>query len=435
MTLYKDKEVSEVPELQRYLIREFKGETLVEKSHNVWHELQVIVDNILDAEISRGTFVKRGIRQRIEKKMGLFRRHLMGKRVDFSARSVAAPDPMLAVDEVGVPQDFAIKLSYPVPVTSWNVPKLRRLVRIGRVFSFRASLVLGEDQKAWKGFCTLRMGSGSIYTTKVLSRPLKVRNGPDAYPGAVYIEDEEGKRINLKPDDAKQRDAIARSLLTPAESCVHRVNASKIVFRHLQDGDHVLMNRQPTLHKPSIQAHRAHIMPKDRVLRLPYANCKAYNADFDGDELNLHFPQNEMARSESLHIVNTQHQYLTPKDGSPLAGLIQDCVVASVMLTTRGVFFDLEDYEQLVYSALSHCPGKLRLLPPAILRPQRLWSGKQIISTILLNLTPEGKAPPSFKFKTTVKVDVSHPGLREGRPLSCLSQLSNIIMVPSSSMK
>ncbi|KAB7494013.1 DNA-directed RNA polymerase I subunit RPA1, partial [Armadillidium nasatum] len=353
-------EESEMPEALKFLLKELKGDTIVEKRFNIMCLLQGSVDNILDSEINKlNRVAQKGIRQVIEKKFGLFRRNLMGKRVNYSARSVAAPDPMLGVDEVGVPLDFAMKLSYPVPVTPWNVSKLRKLVQ----------------------------------------------NGPTCFPGALIVEDEEGRKITLKADDVKQRIAISKSLLTRTESCVKKVNATKIVYRHLDNGDYVLMNRQPTLHKPSIQAHKVRVMPKDRVLRMPYANCKAYNADFDGDELNLHFSQNEMARSEAQHIITTQNQYLTPKDGSPLAGLIQDCIVASVMLTVRGKFFNKEDYQQLVYIALSDLNRKIRLLKPAILKPQQLWSGKQIISTILLNLIPEALAKPTFNFKTTVKVE------------------------------
>lgn len=170
----------------------------------------------------------------------------------------------------------------------------------------------------------------------------QVRNGPNVYPGAVMVEDEEGHRKHLSPTDAAQREAVAKKLLTPPESHVRCVNAHKIVFRHLQSGDFVLMNRQPTLHRPSIQAHRARVMPNDRVFRMPYANCKAYNADFDGDELNMHFPQNELARSEAQHLVTTHAQYLTPKDGSPLAGLIQvcvACVVCCVLIVCVFFFF------------------------------------------------------------------------------------------------
>lgn len=83
--------------------------------------------------------------------------------------------------------------------------------------------------------------------------------------------------------------------------------------RHIKNGDVLLLNRQPTLHRPSIQAHTARILPGEKVLRLHYANCKAYNADFDGDEMNAHFPQSELARAEAYTLVSTDQQYLVPK--------------------------------------------------------------------------------------------------------------------------
>ncbi|XP_045594086.1 DNA-directed RNA polymerase I subunit RPA1 isoform X2 [Procambarus clarkii] len=352
---------TELSDVIKYSISEVPGETHVEKIQNVWYQMQGLIDNIFDARINSTVNVtSKGIRQVIETKRGLIRQNLMGKRVNYSARSVAAPDPLLAVDEVGVPMDFAIKLSYPVPVTPWNVEALRRLVK----------------------------------------------NGPLKYPGAVAVEDEMGRRQHLRVNDENQWNAIAKQLITSADGGIQKVNESKIVYRHLQDGDYVLMNRQPTLHRPSIQAHRARVMPNDRVLRMPYANCKAYNADFDGDELNLHFPQNELARSEAHHLITTHNQYLTPKDGSPLAGLIQDCVVASVMLTMRGKFFSKEDYQQLVYTGLSDHKERIKTLPPAIIKPKELWSGKQVISSLLHNIIPHNMALPSFTFKTSVKVDM-----------------------------
>lgn len=85
------------------------------------------------------------------------------------------------------------------------------------------------------------------------------------------------------------------------------------VYRHVKNGDILLLNRQPTLHRPSIQAHKARVLPGEKVLRLHYANCKAYNADFDGDEMNAHFPQSELGRAEAYTIACTDEQYLVPK--------------------------------------------------------------------------------------------------------------------------
>ncbi|CAL4060940.1 unnamed protein product [Meganyctiphanes norvegica] len=353
--------ISELPDTITYILSQIPGKTNQEKSQVIWNKIQSMVDNLLDANLNKiGSGTSRGIKQVIEKKEGLFRSNLMGKRVNFSARSVAAPDPFLSVDEIGVPLDFAIGLSYPAPVTPWNVDYLRNLVI----------------------------------------------NGPHVYPGARWLVDEEGQKKDLRVLDLAQRTALAKELSTAPPSTVRKKHATKIVYRHLMQGDYVLMNRQPTLHRPSIQAHKARIMPKDRVLRMPYANCKAYNADFDGDELNMHFPQNELARSEALNLITTHNQYLTPKDGAPLAGLIQDCVVASVMLTVRGKFFTQEDYQQLIFVALSDKNDRIRLLTPTIIKPKRLWSGKQVISTLIHNIISKDKAKPTFDFKTSVKVDL-----------------------------
>lgn len=140
-------------------------------------------------------------------------------------------------------------------------------------------------------------------------------------------------------------------------------------------------------------AHTARILKGEKTLRLHYANCKAYNADFDGDEMNAHFPQNELARSEGYILANVCNQYLVPKDGTPLSGLIQDHMISGVRLTVRGKFFNKYDYQQLVFQALSYKTSDIKLLPPAIIKPRMLWSGKQILSTVFLNVIPEGSVP------------------------------------------
>ncbi|KAF7262245.1 hypothetical protein EG68_00459 [Paragonimus skrjabini miyazakii] len=174
------------------------------------------------------------------------------------------------------------------------------------------------------------------------------------------------------------------------------------VNRHLLDHDMLVMNRQPTLHRPSMQAHRVRIIhsTEAKTLRMHYSNCRAYNADFDGDEMNGHLVQSYKANAELETLASVPYQYLSAKDGAPLAGLIQDHVIAAVKLTMRDRFFTHTDYSDLVYHALrslfisvrqdSHGPPELLLLEPAIMWPQRLWTGKQVISTLLMNLTPPG---------------------------------------------
>ena len=90
----------------------------------------------------------------------------------------------------------------------------------------------------------------------------------------------------------------SQTLLTPAPNAPE--GTFKIVWRQLVSGDVMLANRQPTLHKPSIMAHVARVLPNPawQTIRLHYANCNTYNADFDGDEINLHFPQSQLVRKK-----------------------------------------------------------------------------------------------------------------------------------------
>ncbi len=165
-----------------------------------------------------------------------------------------------------------------------------------------------------------------------------------------------------------------------------------VVYRHLQDGDYVLVNRQPTLHKPSIMAHRAKILKKETVFRLHYANCSAYNADFDGDEMNVHFCQTHMARSECSLLALNDRNYTQPTSGRPIRGLIQDHVVAAVYLCFKDTFFTKSQYQQYVYCGLNSLMqeiGSIRLGPPAIWKPQPLWTGKQVITALLKSIASQ----------------------------------------------
>ncbi|KAI1858696.1 uncharacterized protein JN550_012528 [Neoarthrinium moseri] len=336
--------------------------------HEACVALQDCVNSLIDKDRNpvRGAAGKRnedGIKQKLEKKEGLFRKNMMGKRVNYAARSVISPDPNIETSEIGVPPVFAKKLTYPEPVTSHN---------------FR------EMQQA-------------------------VINGPDKWPGAAAIENENGQIINLRKKSQEDRVALANQLLAPSS---HKQSGTrgKKVHRHLGNGDVVLMNRQPTLHKPSIMGHRVRVLPGEKTIRMHYANCNTYNADFDGDEMNMHFPQNELARAEALRLADTDHQYLSGTAGKPLRGLIQDHLSVSVALCNRDTFFDKGAYHQLVYNALRPEHGhitsdRLELVPPAIIKPVKRWTGKQVITTILKNIKPLGFGDLWLTGKTQVPAD------------------------------
>lgn len=118
----------------------------------------------------------------------------------------------------------------------------------------------------------------------------------------------------------------------------------------------------------------ARVLPKEQTLRMHYANCSTYNADFDGDEMNIHLPQSYHAASEAIQLMATHKQYVVPTSGKPIRGLIQDSVVSGVFLSSKDQFFDKEDYMQLVYVGLRELleEGKLqriRTVKPQIMKP------------------------------------------------------------------
>uniref|UniRef100_A0A1A9WHW6 DNA-directed RNA polymerase subunit n=1 Tax=Glossina brevipalpis TaxID=37001 RepID=A0A1A9WHW6_9MUSC len=347
-------ETHETSEEAREVYLAAKGKTSYEKLYNAWQALQTSVDVLLDASISREAPSSAGLKQVLEKKEGLIRKHMMGKRVNFAARTVITPDPNINVDEVGIPDIFAKKLSYPAKVTHWNVAELRKMII----------------------------------------------NGPNIHPGANFIEDEKGYTTLIPADNSVKREAMAKLLFNYPEKGV------KTVHRHVLNGDILLLNRQPSLHRPSIMAHKARILKEEKTFRLHYSNCKAYNADFDGDEMNAHLPQNEVARSEAYNLVNVANNYLVPKDGTPLGGLIQDHIISGVKLSIRGRFFNREDYQQLVFQGLFNLKKDIKLLPPAIIKPLQLWSGKQVLSTIIINLIPDGYE--RINLKSLAKINSKH---------------------------
>ncbi|KAK8438623.1 hypothetical protein ACI3LY_001322 [Candidozyma auris] len=338
----------------------------------IQNDVNVFIDSSKNMNSTGGKQPTPGIKQALEKKEGLFRKHMMGKRVNYAARSVISPDPNLETNEIGVPPVFAVKLTYPEPVTAHNVGELRQAVI----------------------------------------------NGPDKWPGAVEVQNEDGYMTSLVGMSLEQRKTVANQLLTPSNG---HSSLNKKVYRHIKNKDVVIMNRQPTLHKASMMGHRVRVLPGEKTLRLHYANTGAYNADFDGDEMNMHFPQNENAKSEALNLANTDSQYLTPTSGSPLRGLIQDHISAGVWLTNKDTFFTREKYQQLIYGCIrpedGHTGGSSRILtvPPTIFKPEPLWTGKQVITTILLNIKPKGVPGINLESKNKVKDEYWGNGSQENR--------------------
>lgn len=259
------------------------------------------------------------IRGRLKGKEGRIRGNLMGKRVDFSARTVITGDPNLSLDEVGVPRSIARTLTYPETVTPHNISKLYQLVK----------------------------------------------NGPNEHPGAKYIiRGAEGGRVDLRHAKA---------------SSDHTLQYGWKVERHIVDGDYIIFNRQPSLHKESMMGHRVRVMPYS-TFRLNLSVTSPYNADFDGDEMNLHVPQSEETRAEILNLCMVPLQIVSPQKNAPLMGIVQDTLCGIYKICRRDAFLTKEQ----VMNTLMWVPEWDGVIPqPAILKPSPRWTGKQLISMAL----------------------------------------------------
>lgn len=266
--------------------------------------------------------VVRGFCQRLKGKQGRFRGNLSGKRVDFSGRTVISPDPNLGIDQVAVPQLVAKNLTYPERVNSTNIGAMREAVK----------------------------------------------NGPAVWPGAnAIVKKDGGYKQNLKFGN---RPKAAEDL-----------EIGDVVERHLVDGDIALFNRQPSLHKLSIMSHLVKVRPW-RTFRLNECVCTPYNADFDGDEMNLHIPQTEEARAEAITLMGVKNNLATPKNGEPIIAATQDFITAAYLLSRKDKFFDRKSFTYACEMMLEGS-GHLDLPPPAILKPVALWTGKQLFSILI----------------------------------------------------
>ena len=276
--------------------------------------------------------------QRLKGKEGRFRGSLSGKRVDFSSRTVISPDPNIAISEVGIPYEVAKKLTIPETVSNWNIEKLKTLVF----------------------------------------------NGPNNYPGANYIIRPDGVKIRL--DYVNDRQMVADSIVP-----------GYIIERHLSDSDVVIFNRQPSLHRMSIMAHYVRVLPY-RTFRLHPAVCPPYNADFDGDEMNLHVPQSEEARSEAALLMSVQDQLISPRYGGPIIGGIRDFITGAYILTSDESFLSKEEFFNL--ALLGGYAGVLPE-PKGEKDGKKLYTGKQLFSLFL---------PKDFNFIITSKWNKSIKG-------------------------
>ncbi len=265
--------------------------------------------------------------QRLMGKEGRFRYNLAGKRVNFCARSVISPDPMIDINELGVPLQMAKELTIPEKVTEWNMAWLKKLL-----------------------------------------------DNFDKYPGANYVFTDDGKRKKITEDTK--------------ETIIQELQPGWIVERQLTDGDIVIFNRQPSLHRLSMMGHIVKVVPGS-TLRINPLVIVPYNADFDGDEMNLHLPQTEEARSEATNLLILKNQIITPRYGLSIIGATKEILLGLYYLTNDMELTRSEASDLMVGAGIEADLPK----PIKKLHGKEIWDGKQIFSMLLpdnLNFTERG---------------------------------------------
>ena len=291
---------------------------------DLWELLQYHVTTFLDNSVSgipparhRSGRPLKTLSQRLKGKEGRFRGSLSGKRVNFSGRTVISPDPNLSINEVGVPLPVATELTMTFKTVPRNIDELREYVR----------------------------------------------RGPNNPPGANYVVRNDGHRVKISDNNR--------------EELAEMIECGWFVERHIKDGDIVLFNRQPSLHKMSIMAHEVKVMP-GKTFRLNPAVCPPYNADFDGDEMNIHVQQTEEARAEAKILMQVQENILSPRFGGPIIGGIHDHITGMFLLTRERQIDKNSALEILRKTGVRDLPE-----PDQIVDGTPYWTGKQIFSQIL----------------------------------------------------
>lgn len=302
---------------------------MLEKMSKLQVEISTMLSNSASVQKAssgqRSSAPTKSLAQRLRGKEGRIRGNLMGKRVDFSARSVITPDSLMAVGDVGVPMSVAKELTVPEKVTSHNIEALYRRVLLG--------------------------------TSSV--------------DGAQSVATKDGV-VQLQFLDATQRSQI-------------RLQFGDTVERFLANGDVCIFNRQPSLHRIGFLGHRVKLYP-GRTFRLNLSVTSPYNADFDGDEMNLHACQSECARNEISTLMAVGRQIITPQSCKPVMSIVQDSLIGCYLLThPRMLLTRTQMMRLLVWVRRGTAVGTppLSLPPPAIEHPGPFWTGVQAFSLVL----------------------------------------------------
>jgi len=262
---------------------------------DLWELLQYHVATYMNNELSgvpparhRSGRILKTLTQRLKTKEGRFRHNLIGKRVNYSARTVISPDPMIDINEVGVPLVVAKELTLPVVVNERNIDNIKKLI-------------------------------------------MRYPN----WPTINYIMRPDGRKKKLTEENK--------------EEILKELEPGFIVEKQLEDGDWTLFNRQPSLHRMSMMGHKVRVMPY-KTFRLNLVVCPPYNADFDGDEMNLHIPQDKEAQAETKFLMDVPNHIRSPRFSGPIIGCSKDHITGLYLLTRKNRELIKKEVVELVKS-------------------------------------------------------------------------------------
>ena len=323
----------------------------------------------------------KGIKERLSGKKGLIRENIMGKRVEQSARTVIGPDPTLRIGQVAVPKYIAQNTTVPERVTVFNKEKLEKLVNDGHTCEIVSKDEHGGEHVITSKYMIKRRGTTLMYNDVIL------RKGHKICVNDISQELEEGDRLF-------RNDEEVTDLKYPKKRYV-KLKIGDIVRRHLQNGDIVLLNRQPTLHKGSMLAMEAVINAPYKTFRMNLAVTKTYNADFDGDEMNIHVPQNIESQTELRLLSATKHNLVSSQGSKTNICIVQDSLLGIYKMTSGFLPIKKERFFNICMN--TEYKGEIKWSPETMKRianvykrfgvRQKLYNGKSLFSLIL---------PPGF---------------------------------------
>lgn len=355
----------------------------------------IVTHNSGKAKHSTSSRSIKGIKERLTGKEGLIRTNLMGKRCDQTGRTVIGPDPTLKVGQLAIPKEMAMNLSYPVQVNNFNYEYMMDLVNKKK----KVNYVLKKNNN---GQIRINMQNALFF------------RGTSLNHGDIIIK-ENGDEIvitngrhKLEKGDKVKRDGVFLDNIRFPEEREFKLEIGDVCERHLQDGDIVLLNRQPTLHEGSMLAQEVVIKP-GKTIRFNLSINKSFNADFDGDEMNIHVPASLESEAELRLLSASKFKIISGQSSKPNFCIVQDSLLGAYKMTSgiksirKDHFFNISLSIEMELDQFHRKIQLIRQVYKEKGKKVQAYHGKGLISLVL---------PDSLIYEKNNSVDPNEPVVR-----------------------